>query len=347
MVAVKSHQAEAFLKALDRVPGAVLFYGSDAGLVGERSARLAQRLAQREQGEVLRLDDADLEDDPDRLSIELRTIAMFGGRKIVRATAGRRLNTNMLKPLVEEGNLEGFLIVEGGNLRPDEGLRALFEKSANAAAVACFPDEARDLDAMVGEVLAAAQVKITPDAKKLLVARLGADRALSRGEVEKLALFARGKPMIEEADVEAVVGDAAEMALDRVVMAAGSGRTAEALNECDRVVAAGESAQGIIAALQRHFIRLHRLRSGLDAGKSLDDLMRTLRPPPHFKQKPIVEQQCRAWTLARLNAALTAIGAAAMAARRKSAMETLLAERLILELGTLNNQSVSVKRTLS
>jgi DNA polymerase-3 subunit delta len=153
--------------------------------------------------------------------------------------------------------------------------------------------------------------------------------------------------MIEEADVEAVVGDAAEMALDRVVMAAGSGRTAEALNECDRVVAAGESAQGIIAALQRHFIRLHRLRSGLDAGKSLDDLMRTLRPPPHFKQKPIVEQQCRAWTLARLNAALTAIGAAAMAARRKSAMETLLAERLILELGTLNNQSVSAKRTFS
>jgi DNA polymerase-3 subunit delta len=254
MVAVKSHQAEAFLKALDRVPGAVLFYGSDAGLVSERSARLAQRLAEREQGEVLRFDDTDLEVDPDRLSVELRTMAMFGGRKIVRAIAGRRLNTNLVKPLVEEGNLEGFLIVEGGNLRPDEGMRALFEKSGNAAAVACFPDEARDLDAMVGDVLAAARARITPEAKKLLVARLGADRALSRGEVEKLALFARDKPMIEESDVEAIVGDAAEMALDRVVMAAGSGKTADALGECDRVIAAGESAQGIIAALQRHFI---------------------------------------------------------------------------------------------
>jgi DNA polymerase-3 subunit delta len=251
MVAVKSHQAEAFLKALDRVPGAVLFYGSDAGLVSERSARLAQRLAEREQGEVLRFDDTDLEVDPDRLSVELRTMAMFGGRKIVRAIAGRRLNTNLVKPLVEEGNLEGFLIVEGGNLRPDEGMRALFEKSGNAAAVACFPDEARDLDAMVGDVLAAARARITPEAKKLLVARLGADRALSRGEVEKLALFARDKPMIEESDVEAIVGDAAEMALDRVVMAAGSGKTADALGECDRVIAAGESAQGIIAALQR------------------------------------------------------------------------------------------------
>jgi DNA polymerase-3 subunit delta len=149
--------------------------------------------------------------------------------------------------------------------------------------------------------------------------------------------------MIEEADVEAVVGDAAEMALDRVVMAAGSGRTAEALNECDRVIAAGESAQGIIAALQRHFLRLHRLRSGLDAGKSMDDAMRALRPPPHFRQKPIIEQQCRNWTLPRLNAALAEIGAAAMTARRKSAIETLLAERLLLELGTMNNQGVGAR----
>ena len=124
MVAVKAHQADAFLKALDRVPSAVLFYGTDAGLVSERSARLAQRLAEREEGEILRLDDADLENDPERISVELQTAAMFGGRKVVRALAGRRINANALRALVEGGNLEGFLIVEAGNLRPDEALRA-------------------------------------------------------------------------------------------------------------------------------------------------------------------------------------------------------------------------------
>jgi hypothetical protein len=44
MVAVKSYQADAFLKAVERVPPAVLFYGTDAGLVGERAATLAKRL---------------------------------------------------------------------------------------------------------------------------------------------------------------------------------------------------------------------------------------------------------------------------------------------------------------
>jgi DNA polymerase III subunit delta len=335
MVAVKAHQAEAFLKSLERLPPAILFYGTDAGLVNERAAMLAQRIAEREGGEVLRLDDADLENEPARISIELQTIAMFGGRKVVRALAGRRVNVNALKPLVESGNIEGFLIVEAGSLRPDEALRALFERATGAAAVACFPDEVRDLDAMVGEILKAAGLQIVPEAKRLLLTRLGADRGLSRAEVEKLALFARGKTLIEEADVEATVGDAAELALDRIVLAAGAGRSAEAVTECDRIVAAGESAQSVIASLQRHFLRLHRLRSGHEAGKSLDDVMRALKPQPHFKQKAALEQQTRDWTVAGLNLALAKIGAAAQAARLKSALESTLTEHLLMELGEL------------
>jgi DNA polymerase-3 subunit delta len=338
MVAIKTHQAGAFLSALDRVPSAVLLYGGDAGLVTERAARLAKALSAREDppGEILRLDDADLEQDPDRIFVELQTAPMFGGRKVVRATAGRRVSAAQLKPLVEDGNLEGWLIVEAGNLRPDDALRALFEKGTSAAAVACFPDEARDLDVVIREVLAGANLQITPEAKRLLTARLGADRALSRAEIDKLALYAQGKGTIEESDVEAAVGDAAEQALDRVVMAAGAGDAAAALGECDRSVAAGESPQAIIAALQRHFLRLHRMRASLDGGRSMDEVMRSLRPPPHFKQRDALERQCRAWAAAKLEAALARIAEAAKAARLSSGLEGVLAERLLLELGALN-----------
>ncbi len=334
MVAVKAHQAESFLKAVASVPAAVLFYGSDAGLVSERAVVLARRLAERDDGEILRIEDADLEDEPGRIGIELQTIPMFGGRKIVRATAGRRITAAVLKPLID-GNLEGNLIVEAGNLRPDEALRSLFEKSPHAAAVACYPDEVRDLDAMINEVLGAAGLEIAPEAKRLLVSRLGADRGMSRAEVQKLALFARGSTRISEADVEVAVGDAAEMALDRIVLASASGRAAEAIKECDRSVAGGDSAQGVIAALQRHYLRLHRLRGIFEAGRSLDDAMRSLRPPPHFRQKAALEQQCRDWSLARLDAALGRIAATAKEARLNSALEEALAERLLLDLGAL------------
>jgi len=336
MVAIKTHQAEAFLSALERLPHVLLFYGSDAGLVMERAAALAKRLAAAEEpaGEILRLDDASLEDDPDRLFVEVKTAPMFAGRKIVRASTGRRIGAAMLKPLLEDA-LDGYLIVEAGNLRPDEALRSLFEKSATAAAIACFPDEARDLEAVVREVLAAARLAITPDAMRLLVTRLGADRALSRAEIEKLALYASGKRTVDEDDVEAAVGDAAELAMDRVVLAAGSGQVATALAELDRCLAGGENAQAIIAALQRHFLRLHGMLSAVAGGRSLADVVRQQRPPLHFKRKGIIEQQCQSWTLAGLMVALASIGEAAKAARLKAGIDATLTGKLLLDLAQL------------
>jgi DNA polymerase-3 subunit delta len=335
MVAVKTHQANAFLAALDRVPSAVLLYGGDAGLVAERAAQLAKRLAARDDppGEIIRLDDASLEEDPGRIFVELQTAPMFGGRKVLRTVAGRRVTAAQLKPLVEGGGLQGSLIVEAGNLRPDDALRALFEKSPAAAAIACFPDEARDLEVVMREAFGPGKMQITPDAKRLLLARLGADRALSRAEIDKLVLYAHGKTTIEESDVEAAVGDAAELALDRIVMAAA--RTASALAEYDRSVASGESPQSVIAALQRHFLRLHRIRGALDAGRSMDDVVRSIRPPLHFKQREAIEQQCRSWTLSQLGAALTRIADAAKAARLNSALEGTLAENLLLDIGAI------------
>jgi len=337
MVAVKAHQAQAYLRSPDPRHGAVLFYGSDAGLVSERSDILARILAERETppGEILRLDDSDLDGDPDRLAVELKTIPMFGGRKIVRATAGRRINAAALKGLIESDTLAGVLVVEAGNLRPDEAMRALFEKSSRAAAVACYADAVQDLEALVRGLLKEAGIAIGDEARDALVARLGADRALSRGEIEKLVLYAKGKREIDVADVEAVVGDASELAVERITFAAAAGDAERAVAECSRAVASGESAQSIIAATQRHFQKLHRTRAAIEDGRSIDDALRALKPPLHFKQKDAFAAQCRDWTVERLNEAMGRIAQTAKTARLSNVIEEALAERLLIGLASL------------
>lgn len=334
MVAVKAGQAEGFLTRPDPKITAWLLYGPDAGLVSERGEKLAAAIAKRDAppGEIVRFDDADLETDPDRLSNELLTVPMFGGRKIVRATPGRRLNANLLKPLVTEASLPGTLIVEAGNLRPDESLRQMFEKPGHAAAIACYGDEGRDLDNVVREILSAYQMRISGDARELLLSRLGADRVLSRGEVEKLALYASGQSEISAADVEAIVGDASELTIDRIVNAAASGDGARAALELDRAVSAGESAQVVIGALQRHFQRLHRTRLTVDGGQSIEAVVGAIRPPVHFRIRDALVAQCRAWTAAQLGAALTDIAAAQKAARVTAILEDQIAERLVMKL---------------
>ena len=141
MVAIKAHQAQSYLNPPGPKVPAVLFYGTDSGLISERATKLAALIAARDSGEIIRLDDADLDHDPDRLAVELQTIPMFGGSKVVRATAGRRITAAALQPLLDGGTLAATLIVEAGNLKPPDTMRVLFEKSAQAAAVACYADE--------------------------------------------------------------------------------------------------------------------------------------------------------------------------------------------------------------
>jgi DNA polymerase-3 subunit delta len=337
MVALKDPQAKSFLRQPDSKYRAVMLYGPDAGLVSERGAALAKILAARENppGEIIRLDDSDLETASDRLEVELLTRPMFGGTKIVRASPGRRLTTNVLKPLVEGGGLVGMLIVEGGNARPDDKMRLLFEKSPSAAAIGCYPDEAGSLDTLVSDMLDPLGKQISVEARQELIARLGADRVLSRAEIEKLLLYAHGAPCIELEHVEAIVGDAADLTIDMVIAAAASGDSARALSECDRAVSSGESAQSVILAAERYFMRLHRLRADVDAGRSIDDVMRSTRPPLPPKTRRALEGHVRSWTTAGAGAVISRVSDAVRRSRTTGANEGVIADRLLMEVARL------------
>ena len=343
MVAIRQQQAEAFVANPDPSIRAVLFYGPDPGLVSERAKRLAQRLAGRDTppGEVVRFDDTDLEADPDRIAVELLTVPMFGGAKIVRTSTSRRVNTASLKPLLEGPKFAGALIVEAATLRADDSLKLLFEKTSGAAAVACYPDDGEALGDLVDDMLRRARLEITPDAHVALLARLGADRGVSRAEIEKLTLYAADAGTIEIAHVEAIVGDASEIAIDRVIAAAASGDVASTVSECDRAVASGESPQTIVLFTQRHFIRLHRIRAAIEAGRSMEQAMGQVRPPMHYKQKAQIERQLRLWTVDGASRALSRIAHAARAARLAGDLEAPVVEALLIDLARMAAQGRS------
>jgi len=337
MVAVKAHQANAFLAKPDSNISSYLFFGSDPGLVRERGADLAARLAKasKPESEILRLDERDIEAEPARIAIELQTLPMFGGGKVLRVAHSRRLSANDLKPLVDSPNAACYLIIEAGNLKPSDKIRGLFEKSNAAAAVACYADSARDLEGVINRALSESQQTIDMDAREFLVTRLGADRALSVGELEKLVLYTKDKRQINIDDVEAIVGDASELALDNIINAAALGHAKTAVHQCARAVASGDSIHAILAAAGRHFHRLETTRAHLENGRSEADSLKQLRPPIHFKQKTAFVSQLHAWRHDHLLTALELIRGATKASRTSGALEAILIERLLIRVAQL------------
>jgi DNA polymerase III subunit delta len=328
MVAYKSSAVASFLRSPDASCRAVLLYGPDAGLVAERAAALAATFARGDKGgaEIVRLDDRDLAEDPARLEVELRTKPMFAASQVVRVTAGARLDVPGLKALLASP-FDNALIVEAGNLRPDSALRKLFEKDKQAAALPCYGDE-RGLASLIDAELAHAGLRIDHETRRYLMTRLGADQALSRSEVTKLALYAKGEGNVSHEDIDAIVGDAAETALETFVYAASGGDAAVALRELQRLAASGTEAQAALIALARHFTQLHKVA----AAQSAEEAVKSLRPRPHFKREPEFLAHSRRLGAARLSHMLPLIQETIRRTRRSPELEGAFTERLLLTL---------------
>lgn len=331
MVAYKAASVSRFLRAPDPACRAMLVYGPDAGLVSERAAALADSLAKKlgPDTEFVRLDDRDYAEDPGRLEIECQTQSMFASGKVVRAKAGARMDAAALKALFSEP-VANPLIVEAGNLRPDSALRKLFEKHAEAAALPCYADE-RGLSDLIDSELAKSDLSIDRETKAYLMGRLGADQALSRGEVAKLALYARGSGQVTHDDVAAIVGDASEIALDNFVYAVSGGDAAAALRELNRLAASGTDRTVALGALSRHFTKLYLVATHPG---TLEDGAKRLRPPLHYKRRDVFLNHCSKWGVRRLASALPLIQEAVRRTRRTPDLGTAFGERLLVALAS-------------
>jgi len=330
MVAYKTGSFQRILKSLDPSCRAGLVYGPDAGLVAERAAALTDVFAgkRKDAVEIIRLDEKDLAEDPARLEVELCTIPMFADGKVVRIAAGARLDVPTLKALLE-APLAGALVIEAGALRPDSGLRKLFESHKTAAALPSYSDE-RSVSELIDEELDKANLKIDSDTRAYLMARLGADQAMSRAEVAKLAVFASGQGRIGADDIDAIVGDSAEIAVENFVYDVSGGETKGALRQLARLAASGTEPSVALSALGRHFTQLHRIASA--AGVAPEQALRSLRPRPHFKREKAFVADSRRIGAQRLLEALPLIQEAVKRARLNPDLERAVAERLVLTL---------------
>jgi DNA polymerase III subunit delta len=333
MVALKSAEVDKFLARPDPGRPVVLVFGPDAGLVGERVNALIKASVEdvNDPFSLVRLEGDELAADPARLIEEAQTIPLFGGRRAVWVKAGNRNIAPAAEAVLALPAIECRVVIEAGDLRRNAPLRVICERAKNAAALPCYADGERDLERLIDGELRAAGLTIKPDARALLLPLLGGDRAASRNELRKLALYARGRSEVDAEDIIAIVSDASALELDELVDAAYAGRSPELEAQIAKARIAGTPVGSIFFAAQRQLAQLHRWRVAIEAAGgrfSVDSLV----PPVHFRRKSIVEAALKQWNAARLAVAMTELADAVLAARRTPALADTIAESALLNL---------------
>ncbi len=303
---IKSNAADRFATRPPAELIAALIYGPDQGLVRERANALAKSVVAElsDPFRVIELDGSALESDPALLADEAAALSMTGGRRVVRVRNAGNALADAFERFLDDPKGDALIVVEAGDLAKSAALRRVFSAAANAAAIPCYLDSARDLEDLIRDHLKSRGLSIEPGALDFAVARLGSDRGITRSELEKLALYAMGEKSVTGDHVAAVIGDESELRMEEALDAAGEGDYVRLDNRLSQLWAAGSSPVGVLRQAMSHFQRLLALRIEVDEGATASNTIKQLRPPVHFSREKSLLAQLSRWSVVKLEEAL-------------------------------------------
>jgi DNA polymerase-3 subunit delta len=316
-----------------RAPGecrVVLLFGDDAGMIRDRAEVLVRAVAGS-------LDDPFLvtelpREDVKRLVNEAAGLSLTGGRRVVRVRDVTDAATDPVQALLKSP-APALVVLEGPNMASRSKLRTVLEAAADGAAIGCYPEDGRVLEDTIRETLRANGAGIEPDAMSWLTQQLGADRASTRAELEKLALYAGPGNRVDLDAAMVCVGDLAGLSLDDALFAATTGDVATADRALEAAIAEGAAPVQVLRAALGHLQRLHRVRLAMDEqGLTAAEAMKGSRPPVFYQKVGAFTRSLLLWPAATLTSAMAALAEAERGCKRTGWPDQALIRNAVLNL---------------
>lgn len=323
----------------------VLLFGPDRGLVKERAADLIKAwggdMDNAFGATILTADD--LSADPARLADEMSALSLLGDVRLVRVRLDHERSGAQISKLIKSldaspGKAAAKLVIEAGDLTTRSAVRKAFEAAGHFASVGCYADSAADVANLVRAELTSAGITIHPDALDLWVPMLEGDRALTRGELDKMILFKGGGledgSVVSVDDVKKIASGGQAVSIDDIIFSAMNGETQACDGAFRRAVEGKINVAVILRALQRHIGRLLEAHAHISAGDRPESAIKALRPPVFRMQERTFLKHLRVWPERVLTKSLAQSLVAEEQIKRAGAPMEAIVGRLLLALAS-------------
>ncbi|MBP1847166.1 DNA polymerase-3 subunit delta [Rhizobium petrolearium] len=343
MAEIKSHEFDRFAEKGAELYRIFVIYGPDRGLVSERAAWLARKtgISQDDPFAMLKIDTSDLQGDPGRLLDEVNALGLFGGSKLIwlRGAANEKPLLDAMQVLADGPTAANILIVEAGDLKKGSGLRKIAEPAKSIAIIPCYADDIKALNGLIDTELASEGLRINSAARQRLLDLLGGDRAASRNEIRKLALYCRGQGVIEEGHVEEIIGDASSVSSDEAVDAVLSGDLPGLHRAVQKVLSSKTPVFLVLQSCLKQFQMLDLMKAEMEEKKlPVAQVMTTLGRHIHFRRKPTIEKALRNWNSQALSRETERLQAAVLTSRQKQSLEPSIAFHALMAITIQSNR---------
>lgn len=323
---IAAPQISGVLRDPQRYAG-ILLHGDDPGLVRERALTAARAV-------IASLDDPFLsavllKEEHGRLLEESRSLSLVGGRRVVRVVdAGDALAAVAGKL---QTSADGALVIlEAQALNARSKLRQMAEKSSGWASIACYPETGAALSTEIRRAAGVVGLTLTDDAMAFLTRELASDTGTRRSELDKLFLYAAGDKQIDLEMATLCCARVTEASVDTLLAAVMGGDMTRTGQLLGRVVDEGATGPGLIVMLGTRAQRLLKVRLEMQAGRSVEDAVRSLLPPVFFRDVGRFVREAQSWTEDALVALLADARTADIACKRAGSRDATIASQLYL-----------------
>ena len=266
------------------------FHGPDIGQMRERALTISKKIVPDldDPFQSVALRGEDVKQDPARLVDEVSSLAVFGDERLIRVRgSGTELldGVKLAVPLLEKGTR---LIIEATDTTTKHAIVKFCDGEKHVASIGCYADEDRDIGQLARDIFAKDNITISQEALSLMISRLGGDRLASRSEIEKLAIMAGPNGTLSFDEIEEALGDSSAQAIDLFMKSVLMGDVSLLAKMLEKAKQEDIAPIAIMRQLATTFRQIYEITSWMDKGEAAASAAGKLRPPLHFKSKPLI-----------------------------------------------------------
>jgi len=315
-------------KNVKKINNFFLLYGDNEGLIEETIKKIfsndtSKKTYKYNENEIL-------ENANDFESLILNK-SFFDESKLIIVNGSTDKILPLIKNVLEKKPEDIDIILKSKVLEKKSKLRTYFEKDNYVNIVAFYEDNRQTLLAQTENYFKNQKIKISHESLNLLIERSRGNRIILNNEIEKIINYSASKKNLRLEDLIKITNlaedyDSGEIANQYLLK--NRKKIVNLINENSF------SPTDNILLLKTFLYKLKRLKKiKLETSdkKNLDNVLLYFKPPIFWKEKEIIKQQLRCWTLNQINLKIKRINYLELLIKKHSEISTAIINNFILD----------------
>jgi len=273
-----------------------LLYGENEGLKNKVINDIFKEFLKN----TYKYDEKEILDNKENFFNSILSKSFFETKKIIMISRSSDKIVSIIEEVLEKITEDVKIILLTGILEKKSKLRLLFEKNKNIICIPFYSDNDQTLSSIASSYFKERKIPVSQEIINLLVTRSRGDRLNINNEMNKIENFIKNKKKVSINDILKLTNLAENYSVNELVDNCLAKKTAKTINILNENNYSTEDCILIIKTFLIKAKRLSKLQNQTKDNKNIDQVITSFKPPIFWKDKEIVKEQTKNWSINKI-----------------------------------------------